>query len=207
MSGFRRSRDGSIRVSIGTYEAAVLRNLCDQMTEMLGTEEMDADELGAAKAQEDEVDAEHGSAETTAPGSGSPSQLAAMLGPGFGSDVAPDRPSDPVIARLLPDAYDDEEQAGEFRRFTEYDLRRRKLGHVRVFIDKIGDGGSLVLTREDAQAWLGALNDLRLALGTRLDVSEDEEDIPDEDDPRQPMFEVYRWLTYLQDSLISAMVG
>jgi hypothetical protein len=62
-----------------------------------------------------------------------------------------------------------------------------------------------VIDDEQAQAWLRALNDVRLALGTRLDITEDwyEEAVElDPRDPRTAMFAAYDWLTMLQDSLI-----
>ncbi|MGH3919863.1 MAG: DUF2017 family protein, partial [Pseudonocardiaceae bacterium] len=68
-------------------------------------------------------------------------------------------------------------------------------------------GGRVRLSDEQAQAWLAALNDVRLALGTVLDVTED---MPDElapDDPRAPHLGVYHWLTWVQESLIQAVSG
>jgi hypothetical protein len=61
------------------------------------------------------------------------------------------------------------------------------------------------LTDEQAQAWLFALNDVRLALGTVLDVTEDMPDELPPDDPRAPHLGVYHWLTWVQDSLIHAV--
>ena len=68
------------------------------------------------------------------------------------------------------------------------------------------EGGRLVLDRDDADAWLGCLNDLRLVLGTRLGVTEqtDADDL-DDDDPRRQALEVYGWLGWLQESLISCL--
>ena len=97
--------------------------------------------------------------------------MAALLGnPG---PAAP--PDDPVLARLLPDAYrDDTEAAGEFRRFTEQELRSGKLAAAQTVLDTLPEeGGRVELTEEDAQVWLRALNDVRLALGVRLDITED----------------------------------
>ena len=69
------------------------------------------------------------------------------------------------------------------------------------------DGGDVKLTLEQADAWLSALNDVRLALGTALDVSED---MPDElapDDPRAGHLGVYHWLTYVQDGLVQSRMA
>ncbi|MGH3926660.1 MAG: DUF2017 domain-containing protein, partial [Pseudonocardiaceae bacterium] len=68
-------------------------------------------------------------------------------------------------------------------------------------------GGRVRLSEEQAQAWLAALNDLRLALGTLLDITED---MPDElpfDDPRAAHLGVYHWLTWVQESLFQAVSG
>ena len=65
-------------------------------------------------------------------------------------------------------------------------------------------GGRVELTPGQADRWLGALNDVRLALGTALDVSEDMPDQPDPEDPRTPHLGVYQWLTYVQDDLVQA---
>ena len=64
------------------------------------------------------------------------------------------------------------------------------------------------LTQDEAQAWLGALNDVRLALGVRLEITEDYEDEmaqADWADPRSAYLEVYHWLGYVQDSLVQAL--
>jgi len=39
-------------------------------------------------------------------------------------------PEDPVLRRLLPNAYADEKAAGEFRRYTEHGLREKKKAHA-----------------------------------------------------------------------------
>ena len=59
---------------------------------------------------------------------------------------------------------------------------------------------------EALSAWLGVVNDLRLVLGTRLDVTEEnsERGFPPED-PRAPAFDVYRYLTWLQWQLVEAL--
>ncbi|NDU71206.1 DUF2017 family protein [Actinomadura sp. DSM 109109] len=117
---------------------------------------------------------------------------------------------DPVLARLFPDAYrDDGEAAGEFRRYTELGLRDGKREAARAVLGALGDGGTeTVLDEKRAQEWLRALNDVRLALGTRLDITEDwyeEAGALDPRDPRTPMFAAYDWLTMLQDGLVRAL--
>jgi hypothetical protein len=113
---------------------------------------------------------------------------------------------DPVQARLFPDAYrEDGEASAEFRRYTEAGLRTGKRANAELVLRTLGDGGEIVLDAEQAQAWLRALNDLRLALGTRLDIKEDSPRPLDPDDPRSAPFAAYDWLTYLQESLVHAI--
>ena len=176
--GFRHTRDGGVKLTLPEYEAALLTNLAGQLIAML------------AEDYEGEQPSD---------------SLAAMLGPGFGTAAPKSLPDDPVMARLLPDAYEDADASAEFRRFTEHDLRTGKLDRAQTMLRTLGEGGSIRLNAEEASAWLGCLNDLRLALGTRLEVTEDDYENVDENDPRWPMFSVYDWLTYLQNSLILAI--
>lgn len=123
---------------------------------------------------------------------------------GIGSSQAP---SDPLLARLFPSAYEDAADAAEFRRYTEATLREGKRADARTMLDTARPGRNR-LTPEQAQAWLRALNDVRLALGTKLEVTEEiHEEIAmmSEDDPRYPAYVTYDWLTYLQDTLVRAL--
>jgi hypothetical protein len=123
---------------------------------------------------------------------------------GIGSAEAP---SDPVLARLFPSAYEDADYSAEFRRYTEATLRDGKRADAQTMLATARPGRS-ELTAEQAQAWLRSLNDVRLALGTRLEVTEEvHEEIAtmSEDDPRYPAYVTYDWLTYLQDSLVRAL--
>ncbi|MET9342861.1 DUF2017 domain-containing protein [Nonomuraea sp. NPDC003804] len=120
---------------------------------------------------------------------------------------AAEKPTDPVLARLFPSAYADDAAAKEFRRYTEATLREGKRADAQTMLDTARPGRT-ELTAEQAQAWLRSLNDLRLALGTRLEVTEEvHEEIAamSEDDPRYPAFVTYDWLTYLQDTLVRAL--
>ncbi|TDB92013.1 DUF2017 domain-containing protein [Actinomadura sp. 7K534] len=117
---------------------------------------------------------------------------------------------DPVLARLFPDAYqDDGEAAGEFRRYTEMGLRDGKREAAETVLNSLGEpGDDVMLDEKQAQVWLRALNDVRLALGTRLDITEEwyeETEGMDPRDPRAPMFAAYDWLTMLQESLVRAL--
>ncbi|MFD9329378.1 DUF2017 domain-containing protein [Streptomyces sp. NPDC060065] len=140
-------------------------------------------------------------------------------------------PSDPVLQRLFPDAYSGpdveahspeqaEEQraySSEFRRFTENDLRAGKRENALTVIRcldglKSGDGGAVLkLTADESEQWLRALNDLRLAIGSRLDVIDEEDTdllyrLPDED-PRKPMVMAYLWLGGLQETLVETLMS
>jgi hypothetical protein len=133
-------------------------------------------------------------------------ELEAMLHPP-GAVQAPD---DPVLARLLPDAYsDDPEAAGEFRKYTEPGLRSAKFEVARQMLDTLPEaGGRIQLTKEQALAWLKALNDVRLALGVRLGVTEEFEEQWGRlkpDDPQWAAYEVYAWLGAVQESLVQAL--
>jgi len=122
----------------------------------------------------------------------------------------PTTPDDAVLARLLPDGYrDDPDAAGEFRKYTEPGLRSAKQQAALQMLDTLPDqGGRIQLTSEQAQAWLKALNDVRLALGVRLDVTEDFEQQwtkLDREDPQWAAYEVYAWLGAVQESLVQAL--
>ncbi|MEU6878498.1 DUF2017 domain-containing protein [Streptomyces sp. NPDC046712] len=131
-------------------------------------------------------------------------------------------PSDPALKRLFPDAYGDEDEelraaAADFRRYTENDLRARKREDALAVVRNLdaltssGEGGAILkLTADESRAWLGALNDLRLTIGTRLEVTEEDESealyrLPDSD-PRKPMVMAYLWLGALQESLVETLM-
>jgi len=118
-------------------------------------------------------------------------------------------PQDEALARLFPNAYlDDEEAASDFRRFTEPDLRRKKLSCVRDVLSQLqAFEVVLALDSEQTQSWLLSLNDLRLVLGTRIGIGErDDEDDDEAIDPeRDPGFFLYDYLTYLQGTLIDLL--
>jgi hypothetical protein len=125
-------------------------------------------------------------------------------------------PDDPAVERLFPDVYPESPaEAAEFRRFTEADLKAAKLDQAKtVLSDLLEAGGEVRLDESAADVWLRALTDVRLALGTRLGV-EDETDIEAELDaavgrdptsPRVGQLSVYAYLTYLQESLVGALI-
>jgi len=146
------------------------------------------------------------------------------------ADGPSEPPSDPVLKRLFPDAYSDpegtpqaqeaEEQraySSEFRRYTENDLRAGKRENALAVVRSLnalrsagGDGAVLKLSAGESRQWLGALNDLRLAIGSRLDITDEEDTdllyrLPDED-PRKPMVMAYLWLGGLQETLVNTLM-
>ena len=133
--------------------------------------------------------------------------LAAMVGI-TAHDTPPD---DEVLLRLLPNAYADQVDASEFRRYTESTLRQKKQAHalaMRMHLKAAVDG-VVELDHDSANAWLGAINDVRLALGVRLKVEENthqELELLAPDDPMRGVYAVYSWLGWLQESLIDALM-
>jgi hypothetical protein len=118
-------------------------------------------------------------------------------------------PTDRVLARLLPDFHrEDAALSGGMRALHEPELLAAKDGAAAVVLDTCpAHGGRIRLSQEQAQAWLTALNDVRLALGTVLEVTEDMPDELPPDDPRSPHLAVYHWLTWVQESLIQALIS
>ena len=175
---FKRTRRG-VEAKLAPVEASVLSQLAGELLELLG----DGDDVPD-------------------------DPIAAMVGIGSGDA---ETPADPALARLLPDAYgDDPAAAADFRRYTEADLRAGKRAAASAVVARlqplVDEGGKLLLDRDEADAWLAWLNDVRLVLGTRLDVTEDmyDDELPP-DDPRAPVMGIYGWLGWLQESLISCL--
>jgi hypothetical protein len=111
---------------------------------------------------------------------------------------------DPALARLFPDGYSEDEHASaDFRRFTEQDLRQAKLdalNDVRLMLMDLS--GKSPVTPTQAKSWLKAINDLRLVLGTRLEITDEGETDFDTDEPG---IHLYNYLTYLQGTLLDAL--
>ena len=107
-------------------------------------------------------------------------------------------PGDPSLRRLFPPAYEDEQDERAYRDLTGgalLDGRREALELLAATAQKDR------LSGEEADAWLRALNDLRLVLGTRLDVQEGTL----LDDPRTPELAIYGYLSWLQEQLVAAL--
>ncbi|KJY17478.1 hypothetical protein ADK53_33650 [Streptomyces sp. WM6373] len=197
---FESLKGGGAAIALDEIEISILRSLAVQMLELIG------------------------------PGEPEPAEDADPLAALFAADGPTEPPSDPALARLFPDAYGSPDGAGdegvdpvelkaraaEFRRYTENDLRTRKREDALALVRSLdaltpaADGAAVLeLTGELPMRWLGGLNDLRLTLAARLDITEDDESaalfrLPD-DDPRKPMVMAYLWLGGLQESLIETL--
>lgn len=114
-------------------------------------------------------------------------------------------PSDPAVARLVPDGYTgDDEAAAEFRRLTADDLTEAKVRNAELLLETLGQDRKAVLTPEAEQAWLRSLNDIRLTLGSRLEVTAD--GFAASSDPQVLLMrDVYDWLGYVQEALVRAL--
>ncbi len=115
---------------------------------------------------------------------------------------------DPVRERLFPSAYPgDADAAEEFRSFTEDGLRDARLERLeKCRSDLPVAAGDVDLDEDAGRRWLAVLNDLRLAIGTRLNITEDDEPELDPADPDAQTRAIYHWLTALQDSLVRAVM-
>lgn len=190
--GFRRHRrSGQALATFSAFEADLLRSLAGQLIELLRNEVAVADY-------------------------GDP--LEAMLD--FQGPTAP--PSDPVLARLFPTAYvNDDESAGEFRRYTEISLRDSKAAAAATLVDSLEEAGlpdvpeagqviDVELDEAVAWTWLRAFTDMRLAIASRLGIDKhpDDENFEgfDDDDPKGQVYEIYQWLGWLQETLVDAVV-
>ncbi|MER5430820.1 DUF2017 domain-containing protein [Streptomyces sp. NPDC002588] len=201
MSGhFEPLPGGGAAVALDDVEISIIRSLAVQLLELIGPGP-------AEEAPDDPL------AELFAEGPSEP-------------------PADPVLRRLFPDAYTDPEgtpgpagadeqkaHSAEFRRYTENDLRAGKRENALAVVRSLDalaseagrEGGAVLkLSAQESQQWLRALNDLRLAIGSRLEITE-EEDINllyrlSADDPRKPMVLAYLWLGELQETLVATLL-
>ena len=177
--GFHRHGENAFIAQFSESEREVLINLVEQIIELLGERTDNHNE----------------------------DPLAAMVG--ITSHDTP--PEDDVLLRLLPNAYADQVDASEFRRYTESTLRAKKNAHsmsMRITL-KAAIDGIIEIDHDGANDWLGAMNDIRLALGVRLNVeqtSHEELELLAPDDPMRGVYAVYSWLGWLQESLIVALM-
>jgi Domain of unknown function (DUF2017) len=109
---------------------------------------------------------------------------------------------DPALRRLFPSAYTDPELEREYQNLTRRQLasgRERALEVLQATVDRPS------LSPDEADAWLRALNDTRLVLGTELDVREELDwDAFGSEDPRALEHAVYGYLSWIQEQLVEA---
>jgi len=173
-----RATSRGITARFARPEAAIIRELVAQVVELV------AADMPAAASDD----------------------LAALVG----ISDSEEEPDDPVLARLLPDGYrDDPDAAREFRRFTESGLRSAKVESAQMLLETLpASGGRIRLSADQAEAWLRSLNDVRLAMGVRLGVTEDFHELIADigpDDARYGYAHIYDWLSILQASLVEAL--
>jgi hypothetical protein len=122
---------------------------------------------------------------------------------------AEDVGDDPVLARLLPDGHrGDAEIAADYREMTESALRGGKADDLAIVRATLpAEGGEVRLDADQAASWLRSSNDLRLALGTRLDIQDDTEPPEEITGEEDQQLAVYYWLTAMQGSLVDALVA
>jgi hypothetical protein len=115
---------------------------------------------------------------------------------------------DPVYERLFPSVYEDMRDEAKYRDLVGDDLLTFKLEALEAVSSALGDGdrgSEVTLEGEALDIWLACLTDLRLAIGTRLDV--DEERMGAELDPRDPdaqSLAVLHWLGWVQEGVLRA---
>ena len=171
--GFKRENKDLINLFLEPLEIALLTTLIEQIISLLEPEESEKSKDPLEKI--------------------------------VGIDSKTTRPNDEVLLRLLPDAYqNDQEAADEFRRFTERSLREFKVRNAKHVLENLPEPDQISkIKAKDFQAWLTVLNDIRLALGTRIGIENDfEEDELEEKDHAQ---EIYSWLTWLQSNLLEEL--
>ena len=190
MRKFRR-KGRTVVTQLSSYEVELLSSLVGQLVEMITD----------------------GEPETYAePESDDPFEL-------WAQDLAsdPDQPEvheDPVLQRLFPDAYPhDAAASSDFRRFTERELKTKKVTEAQIVLDRLATTdlvtAELRVPREEIEAWLRTLTSVRIAVATRLGITDAESaqelgQLPD-DDPRAFMVSVYDWLGFAQETMISAL--
>jgi Domain of unknown function (DUF2017) len=113
---------------------------------------------------------------------------------------------DKAVERLFPPAYRDDPQAEQdYRQLVHRSLASARLEGVRTLQR---GAGAARLSHPETEAWCTVLNDLRLVLGERLDVTEElYEDGIGIDHPDAVELSVYGWLTWLQASIVDALAS
>ncbi|MCY3633813.1 MAG: DUF2017 family protein [bacterium] len=128
--------------------------------------------------------------------------LIAAIVPDLRSLLADD-PGDEMLTRLFPTARpDDPDAEAEYRELVRDELVSKRLARLDIVAEL---AEATVLDQEQLAAWMGAVNDIRLVLGTRLGVTEDDEfEETDEEDPEAVARSAYWYLGWLLEHLVEA---
>ena len=142
-----------------------------------------------------------------------------LAGTGIGGST--ERDDDPAIARLLPNAYNDDTDASrEFRQLTERGLASRKIDNAVALLhslapiaaataglasDSDDDEQQIELDDPAALAWMRALTDIRLTIAARLGLVADDDVIDEDDEQSVVLLDVYSWLGAVAESLVQAV--
>ncbi|WP_299035712.1 DUF2017 family protein [uncultured Pseudokineococcus sp.] len=196
---FRRTRRG-ITAGFEPQEAELVAGLLEDVARLL------AGPAGAADAPGQDAPLDPAA-------TGEEATLAALARQLDGGPV--EAPHDPALARLLPTASDDDDAAAEFRRFAQEGLADRKRSTLLTAAATLRRPAPLLLTDDEARAWLTALTDLRLVLAQRLGLETDDDAAlvamraaeADEDDPASWTANIYDFLTWLQEGLADVLLG
>lgn len=124
-------------------------------------------------------------------------------------------PEAPEQVRLFPRAYADDAEEARFRDLTRGFLLAAKEGAIRRVLSAIeragrkGETVELVLERDDVDPFLGAINDVRLVVGTILEVTDEEQphELLPPDDPDAPRVASYLWLGVVQETVLETLLG
>lgn len=116
-----------------------------------------------------------------------------------------DPATDPALQRLFPSAYlDDPERSMEFEHMVRDDLLAQRIAAVDTMERTIEADR---LSEDEVTAWLATINDVRLMLGVRLEVTESSTPLDFEDDDRAASYAVYAFLSWLEEDVVSALAG
>ena len=178
------------RSSLASHEADLLKNLVNALIDLLDERES----------------------------SSPPDELEEITGIKTGNS---EPPGDPTLRRLLPDFFrpgdEDASSSGTetpdglntaLRNLHEPDIIDAKRVAAQQLLDTLPDGGGrFALTEDQANAWVAAVNDIRLALGVMLEIGPDGPERLPSEHPMATHFDVYQWLTVLQEYLVVVLMG
>lgn len=144
-------------------------------------------------------------------------RLLSDLATGLAGLLVDEPTGDEVVERLFPRAYLDpteEESELTWQELVRPDLRVQKTSSLQALVAGLEaaprDGVWVQARLDDAavEQWLVAVNDLRLALGTRIGIEEDTDfgDL-DPDDPATAPYFIYAWLTQLAGTVVEVLLG